>query len=713
MLESNSLDGGNSTITSLLDTDSSILKTDESIVDDEQPNYIYDKTVCYDDGTGRNVYYINRAGIRTRRVPDDYIPEYLENGERRYYFRGQCIRCRKEGTPALLLIADKGNLGYSLNVCDTCIMATCLGIKRIRGNGSKILENHMDTAKSIWIDLHEKDTNIDRNKLITNRALEAQYYVNESMKVLRDKYRAFKIKSIAAQYDVNEDTCKHMNPVPKSWGYGDVNYDEYYGETYKNNEPHGFGVKFYSDGTTYVGKWEDGFPHDDGKGIWQRPDGTNYTGQFVGGLKHGKGVQLYLDGGTYNGEWAKGFEHGQGVRKYPDGSVFEGRFRFGRRDGQGVLTHKDGTVERQLFRDANAVIEKPPPSIIEGLQLLNPACQSPFSLKEICIKILAHTMHKQPEKAPPHKVSQLAAHNKPLVANEYLRTMQPEGSPGFLATAPFLAFADVETVSYASTRLLDVDVQALFYLQGANKVIQSLELRQSKLSARSVDIIANFLQKESWKTVSKIDLSFNKFEINSVQNFIAGIKAVKSLTTVVLSGCGIKVNGGQMFANMLLTDTHIKELDLSFNSVEAAGATALAESLLFNTTLKTLNLRQNKIGMIGGQSFADVLIRNRTLEILVVADNKIGPDIICVISGRLNGLLKDVARSVCYKELDMPSLFVKGRFDSWKPEKVKHVKPGDIDDASTDDASTDDNNNSITNNITDIENEENRDNSNN
>ena len=31
-------------------------------------------------------------------------------------------------------------------------------------------------------------------------------------------------------------------------------------------------------------------------------------------------------------------------------------------------------------------------------------------------------MHKQPEKAPPHKVSQLAAHNKPLVANEYLLT---------------------------------------------------------------------------------------------------------------------------------------------------------------------------------------------------------------------------------------------------------------------------------------------------
>ena len=690
MIDSSSLDGGSSTVTAGLDNESSILKNEDEEVD---VKYIYDKTICYDDGTGRNVYYINRAGVRSRRVPDDYNPEYLENGERRYYFRGQCIRCRKEDTPAILLIANKGNLGYSLNICDTCIVATCPDIKRIRGNGTKILEVNIDTAKSIWIDLHEKDMNDNRNKLITDRAFEAQYFVNEYLKSLRDKYRALKIKNNAAPFDVNEDTCKFMNPVTKSWGYGDVNFDEYYGETLKNNQPHGFGVKFYSDGTTYVGKWEDGLPHDDGKGIWQRPDGTNYTGQFVAGFKHGKGIQLYLDGGTYNGEWAKGFEHGQGIRVYPDGSIFEGRFRFGRRDGQGVLTHKDGTVERQLFRDANAIIEKPPPIITEGIQSLNPAYQNPYSLKEICIKALASTMHKQPEKVPPQKVSLLAAHNKPLVANEFLRTMQPEGSPTFLATAPALAFADVEMVKYTSIKMLDVDVQALFYLQGANKTIKSLVLRNIKLSARSIDIIANFLQKETWKTISTIDLSFNKFEINSVQNFIAGVKAVKSLKSVILSGCGIKVNGGQMFAKLLLTDTHIQELDLSFNSVEAAGATSLAESLLVNKTLTSLNLRQNQIGMIGGQAFADVLKTNQTLEVLVVADNRIGADIICVIAGRLNGLLKDVARSVCYKELEIPPIYVKGRFDSWKPGKVKHVNP---DDAFDDE---DDNDNKNNNNI--------------
>jgi len=665
---------------------------DESIIEEDLKN-IFERTICYDDGTGRNVYYINRKGIRSRKVPNDYIPEYLDNNERKYYFRGQCIRCRKEDTPALLLIANKGNLGYSLNICDTCIITTCQNIKRIRGNGTKILETNIETAKNTWIDLHEKDINPNRNKLIMNRTLEAQYYVNEYLKSLRDKYRTLKIKNNAVQYDVNEDTCKFMNPVVKSWGYGDVHFDEYYGETLKNNEPHGFGVKFYSDGTTYVGKWEDGLPHDDGKGIWQRPDGTNYSGQFVAGLKHGRGVQLYLDGGTYTGEWAKGFEHGHGVRTFPDGSIFEGRFRFGRRDGQGVLTHKDGTIERQLFRDSNAIIEKPPPFVVEGLQLLNPSLFSPLSLKEVCIKALAQAMHKQPDKVPPQKVALLAAHNKPLVANEFLSTMQPEGSPTFLESAPTLAFADVEIVQYSSIKMLDVDVQALFYLQGANKIIQSLILKNLKLTARSIDLVANFLQKESWKTISKIDLSFNKFDINSVQNFIAGIRAVKSLKSVILSGCGIRVNGGQMFAKLLLTDTHITDLDLSFNSIEAAGATALAESLLINKTLTSLNLRQNQIGMIGGQAFADILKQNLTLQVLVVADNRIGADIICIIAGRLNGLLKDVARSVCYKELNMPTLYSEGRFDSWKPGKVRQNKTNDdiIEDE-------DNNNNNNTNN---------------
>ena len=59
------------------------------------PNFIWDG-VCLDDGTGRDVYFVKIDGsVRQRRVPHGYRPEYLDNGERRYYYRKVCIRCRK------------------------------------------------------------------------------------------------------------------------------------------------------------------------------------------------------------------------------------------------------------------------------------------------------------------------------------------------------------------------------------------------------------------------------------------------------------------------------------------------------------------------------------------------------------------------------------------------------------------------------------------
>jgi hypothetical protein len=63
------------------------------------------KGVCLDDGTGRNVYFVDTAGVvrlevntalvfdsvfvqRTRKEPENYVPEIFENGDRRYYYRG-------------------------------------------------------------------------------------------------------------------------------------------------------------------------------------------------------------------------------------------------------------------------------------------------------------------------------------------------------------------------------------------------------------------------------------------------------------------------------------------------------------------------------------------------------------------------------------------------------------------------------------------------
>jgi hypothetical protein len=64
-----------------------------------------------------------------------------------------------------------------------------------------------------------------------------------------------------------------------------------------------------------------------------------YTGDFVGGLKHGQGKAISADGTTYIGEWSHGMKSGHGVQTYPNGDVYEGSWKHDRRNGNGVMTY--------------------------------------------------------------------------------------------------------------------------------------------------------------------------------------------------------------------------------------------------------------------------------------------------------------------------------------------------------------------------------------
>jgi hypothetical protein len=45
--------------------------------------------ICVDDGSGGQVYYVTTDGkIKTRNRPEGFIDEYLECGDRKFYFKG-------------------------------------------------------------------------------------------------------------------------------------------------------------------------------------------------------------------------------------------------------------------------------------------------------------------------------------------------------------------------------------------------------------------------------------------------------------------------------------------------------------------------------------------------------------------------------------------------------------------------------------------------
>lgn len=66
--------------------------------------------------------------------------------------------------------------------------------------------------------------------------------------------------------------------------------------------------------------------------------GSQYKGEYKGGLKNGNGAATYADGGEYRGGWKDGKKSGQGVYYYPNGDSYVGEWADGQRQGKGTYS---------------------------------------------------------------------------------------------------------------------------------------------------------------------------------------------------------------------------------------------------------------------------------------------------------------------------------------------------------------------------------------
>ena len=649
------------------------------------PNFVW-PGVCLDDGTGRDVYYVKRDfSVRQRRVPHGYRPEHLENGERRYYYRKTCIRCRKFHQVPILMSYESGSIAYSLNYCEECMLVTTPGTSRLRGNGRLIWEANEDTPKNAWINLKKLAEAEDRDEKLHERALEAKHSSRWDMKMDRNRQRTLIVKELGVSYDVDVRESTHL-----SWGFED-NYDEYFGLVNKNDEtgelqPHGYGVKIYSDGTIYFGEWVNGEYHTDNcvitvhkrvpVGNLIKPTGATYEGQWYTGLKHGKGTQIYPDGARYEGEFAKGYEHGQGKKKYADGSCFEGRFRFGRKDGPGVFTDAQGIVEKGNFLDPTEKYNEKLPPFVSEVPNPNENYYHPQSLRELSVEALAKAMHlNRKQYGPASKLQRMIPeHLKYSVGQEYLRIMYPKGSESFMDIGPNYAFNFRDDVIFESTKIIEPDAQALMYFQNSNFELKTLKCTANKMTLPSIDLICKNLQQHSWPKLNYIDLSFNIFDVSALSALFAGLANCTTLGTLSLRACGINSQGASVVSNALKNDKQLKTVDLAFNNLELVGSECIAQMLESNESLTSLNVRSNRIGALGGLCFIKSLAFNKTMKVLVVADNAMGPDINAKISGRLNGNFRDVLTCSKNHELKMHPRYIENRYSRFEKMMKKYKK---------------------------------------
>jgi hypothetical protein len=79
----------------------------------------------------------------------------------------------------------------------------------------------------------------------------------------------------------------------------------------------------------------------------------------------------------------------------------------------------------------------------------------------------------------------------------------------------------------------------------------------------------------------------------------------------------------QIFSRILLQNTCLEKLDLSFGEINDRGAYYISKALCKNTTLQHLNLRSNRIGNDGALCIAKMLSKNTSLTQLFLENNPI------------------------------------------------------------------------------------------
>ena len=634
--------------------DNSEIFNSNSISPTRYPTELKWSGYCLDDGTGRNVYYVNHVdGAMSRACPPNFIQETFETGHHQYYFRGNCIRCRLKVFPSVFS-KNNGSELFALNFCHNCILDTTPNLeKSLLKKGNEIWEHHLDTPKMMYMNLVKLTSDMNkRERILIDRAKRAKYEVQLKSKKYRDLERWSHGKEIAAGFLINSGCYV-------SWGFGKV-FDEYFGDVNKLNQPHGKGVKQYSDGSIYAGGWEDGLRHTNHIGIFSRVDGYEYEGTWLSDMRHGSGIVKYPDNSTYRGEFARDLEHGHGVIHYTNGTSFDGRFRFGKRDGPGISIQTDGNALREVIHDTKLHhYEKPLPKITEkedditGLDFIQPE-----SLMIIARRALSLTIRSNKHLVPSSVIRvNLPEHLKAFAARHYLQNRIPVATEKYIVAMEYKAWKITDTMEIDSIKMNSIDSETLIYFQSSNYTLKILKVIAAKLESASIEIICQQVRLDNWKLLYTLDLSFNALDLSSIRTILSAVADANSLQKLRLAGCKIAANGAHLIAGFLEQDEHLTELDLSFNTIKGTGAESIAESLLNNTILHTLNLRQNDIGVLGGKAFAELVKYNTNIKVLCLMDNGIGTDNMILISGRISSTLNDIMKSVCAKELTMPTRY--------------------------------------------------------
>ncbi|TRY73242.1 hypothetical protein TCAL_02568 [Tigriopus californicus] len=131
--------------------------------------------------------------------------------------------------------------------------------------------------------------------------------------------------------------------------------------SWSNSQPHGWGTRYYRNGSIYEGQWLDGIREGYGQlrvrhkacatALPHPDDEPLYAGQWQRNKRHGYGVQFYSRQEWYEGLWHLGHRHGWGRMRYKNGDEYEGGWQHGKRDGAGLCLYSNGDQFEGVWRN--------------------------------------------------------------------------------------------------------------------------------------------------------------------------------------------------------------------------------------------------------------------------------------------------------------------------------------------------------------------------
>ena len=118
----------------------------------------------------------------------------------------------------------------------------------------------------------------------------------------------------------------------------------YYLGCFEEGQKEGKGIYFWADGSKYTGNWAK--DEMSGEGCFEWADGRYFKGEFKNGVMHGSGVYVWQDGRSYEGQYQQNKKHGFGTYTYSDGSKYKGNWVNGMQHGDGCIIDAESTEER-------------------------------------------------------------------------------------------------------------------------------------------------------------------------------------------------------------------------------------------------------------------------------------------------------------------------------------------------------------------------------